>query len=121
MLKIEEDEAINNYLELFQEITDTSQRKRLIQPLEVFYTSLVAVQAEGNPPLKFKKSVITEALKEGILEMTQNDKYDVNLLLNERSMKTFKKLFSSSELKELKYFLVNVRNNLSKTIERLPN
>jgi DNA-binding MarR family transcriptional regulator len=122
ILKSERDEDIANYLEFIKDITDPLQRKMLVQPLSELYTSLAAMEVEGKLPQQFKKKVLREALKKGILETIQkNNNYSATHLLNERSIKWLKKLLTPIEIKELEDFLVTIRDNLSKTIERFPD
>jgi predicted transcriptional regulator len=121
ILKLESDEDITNFLEFIKDITNPLQRKVLVQPLSELFTSLAAVEVEGKIPQQFKKKVLREALKKGILEIVQNSNYTASSLLNERSIKWLKKLLTPIEINELEDFLVTIRDNLSKTIGRFPD
>jgi DNA-binding MarR family transcriptional regulator len=118
ILKAENDEEISKYFEIIRDVTDVSQRNEFIQPLEELLTRPVS-------PLFYKKggkeSILRRALKKGILNSVQNDSYDASRLLNERSSRPFKELLKPADVRELKNSLLNISNNLSKTIERLPN
>jgi predicted transcriptional regulator len=117
ILKAEKDEDVIKYFEIIRDLTDASQRNEFTQPLE-------ELLFRPASPLFYKKEnspFLRRALKKGILNCIQKDSYDVSRLLNERSAQLLKELLKPNDIRELKNSLINVRNNLSKTIQRLPS
>ena len=120
---MEDEHDIQNYLDFIKDITDTAQRKQLLEPISELYASSRSyedVKAEGKISQEFRKRILKKALKEGILKIVQDHDYDATSLLNERSRLVLKKLFSRDEIKELESSLVTTRDNLTNTIQRVP-
>jgi hypothetical protein len=118
IMKIEGDEEIVNYLEFIKDIRDPSQRKVLIDPLSTILTSLAAWTSKGRLEPNQKTNIIKEGLKKGLLELVQNKNYDAKNLLNERSISWLKKLFTPQQIREIRDFILQVRDNLTRTNER---
>jgi hypothetical protein len=92
-----------------------------MKPLLELFLSFKAIETRHNLPPQIKKQILKRALKKGMLEIALNNNYDSKSLLNKSSIQWLKKLFSSTEIKELQDYLVSIRDNLSKTIERFPD
>lgn len=121
ILKIEPDEDTANYFELMNDIVDPLQRNALINPLRELLGSLAVYQKEGRDLRQFKKGKLKEILRKGMIEIVFMGNYNAKSLLNDRSIKCFKKLFTPREIKELKDTLVSGRDNLDMTIKRFPD
>jgi predicted transcriptional regulator len=122
ILKLETDEEIINYLEFIKDITNPIQRRRLIDPLSVLFASMRSYQetrTKGKISKEYEKKIVKKALKQGILEVAQDNNYDAKNLLNQRSIKYLNNLLTPKEIEELEHSLVTVRDNLIKTTERL--
>lgn len=121
ILKAEEDEEIANYFQLIKDIKDNSQREKLVKPLLKIYTSLEGFQDKKEALQRFRKNVLREALIKGIAEIVYNRNYSAKSLLNDRSIKWLKRLFTPTEIKELKDALVSAGDNIAMTVKRLPS
>ena len=120
ILKTEKDEDICKYFEIIKDIADPLQRDMFIQPLRVLFTRPLSPAFYSKvTQQQVKKDDLKKGLREGILRSVESDNYDVKYLLNDRSIRSLKELLGSTDMRELKNSLIQIRNNLSKTIERL--
>jgi DNA-binding MarR family transcriptional regulator len=119
ILRMEKDKDIDNYLDVIGDITDTSQRDKFIEPLQKLLTR--PMDPAFYNKLQTKKNDLKNALIKGILENIQNKNYDAEHLLNERSIRPLRELLGSSDIRELRCLLSNLRNKVNMTIERLPD
>ena len=122
ILRMEKDKDIDNYLEIIGDITDTSQRDKFVKPLQILLMRPLSPMFYNK--LQIKKNDLKKALIEGILGTVLNEDYDARCLLNERSIQPLRELLGPAdiqELRSLRSLLLNMRNNIDMTIERLPN
>ncbi|MFZ0512589.1 MAG: hypothetical protein WAM14_13355 [Candidatus Nitrosopolaris sp.] len=120
ILKIEDNEQIAAYLEFIKDIHDASQRQKLIRPLEDFLLLYEAWTTDGKLYRTQTKEILKRGLNKGIFELVQDRNYDAKELLNKRSIDWLKKLFSSQEIKELRHVIVQMKDKLLSTADRLP-
>ncbi len=121
ILKIEDNDQITMYLEFIKDVRDVSQRQKLIKPLQAFLTLYEAWITDGKLGGTQTKEILKQGLKNGISELVQDRNYDPKGLLNKRSIEWLKKLFSSQEIKELRQFIVQMKNKLASTAEKFPD
>jgi hypothetical protein len=123
ILKAEDNEHISAFLEFIKDVSDPSQRRALIDPLNTLFFWLHESWVT-NFAVKGKDEVIKESLmgglKNGISQMVLNENYDAKKLLNKRSNEWLKKLFSSQEIRDLQHFIVQMGDNLVSTAKRFP-
>lgn len=132
ILKAEDNEYISAFLEFIKDIPD-SQRDKLIQPLnelfrflyDVWVVYYAAKGKVGKDELtkqsnKIIKNVLIHGLKEGISRLVMDENYDANKLLNDRSVEWLKKLFTNTEIKELRRFIIQMKNKVVATAEKFP-
>src|SRR5437763_12848637 len=87
IMKVDKDEQISNYLEFIKDVSDLSQRERLLQPLSILLTSYISWKSKGNISVEEKKEILKDGFKKGLLELVQNKDYNAKSLLNNRSIK----------------------------------
>ncbi len=125
IMKLEDDEQIANYLEFIKDITDPIERKELLQPLSDLLTSprarvVESKREDDEKTHSIRREVLRDGFKEVLLELFKNENYDAKKFLNNKSIRWFKKLFTSEETQEIKEYLRQVVENANLTIERLP-
>jgi hypothetical protein len=77
--------------------------------------------SEGKIEPDEKREIIRDGFKEALLELFKNKNYDAKTLFNNKSVKWFRKLFTSNEIKEIKEDILQVVDNANLTIERFPD
>jgi len=120
ILKIEDNEQIALYFEFIKDVHNVSQRQKLIQPLDAFLTLFVVWTTDGKLEPTQTKEILKQGLKKGICELVQDRNYDSKELLNKRSIESLKKMLSSQEIKELRQFIVQMKDKLASTAEKFP-
>jgi hypothetical protein len=124
ILKAEDNEQISAFLAFIKD-SHPYQREKLIKPLKELYFVLHASSGLliNNMPIGKDETIKDElkrALKTGISELVQDEDYDAKKLLNKRSIESLKKAFSSSEIKELRQSLRQMKKNIIATADRFP-
>jgi hypothetical protein len=123
ILKAEDNELISAFLEFIKDISDPSQRRALIDPLNDLFFWLHESWVT-NFTVKGKDEIIKEllmrGLKDGISQMVLNENYDAKKLLNKRSNEWLKKLLSRQEIRDLQRSIVHISDNLDSTAKRFP-
>ncbi|MGA9153483.1 MAG: hypothetical protein WBZ36_23135, partial [Candidatus Nitrosopolaris sp.] len=66
------------------------------------------------------KKVLIHGLKTGISQLVLDENYDANKLLNKRSIESLRKLLTNTEIKELRQFIMQMKNNIIATAEKFP-
>ena len=125
IMKFEDDPQIINYLAFIKNISDPAQHKALLQPLSDVLTSPRAWLREGRiesdeEVRSTRREILRDSFKESLLELLQNKNYDAKKLFNTESIKWFKELFTSEEIKEIKEYMRQIIENANLTIERFP-
>lgn len=130
ILKAEDNQYISAFLEFIKDMPD-SQRHKLIDPLNELFSWLTDLWwtehiangkvsvSRGRGELnkqydKIIKNVLIHGLKTGISQLLLDENYDANKLLNKR------KLLTNTEIKELRQFLMQMKDNIIATAEKFP-
>jgi hypothetical protein len=124
IVKIEEDQQVTEYFEFIKDITDSPQRKTLLQPLLDLITSPKAWVSEdtietGENTLDRRREVLKDSFKESLLELFINEDYNAKGLFNSKNVKWFKKLFTPEEVKEIVGYIRRIVNNANLTMRGL--
>jgi hypothetical protein len=129
ILKAEDNEYISAFLEFIKDMPD-SQRHKLIDPLNELFRFLHDIwwtdhKAKTKGELmKHKneliKKVLIHGMKTGISQLVLDENYDANKLLNKRSIESLRKLLTNTEMKELRQFIIQMKNNIIATAEKFP-
>jgi hypothetical protein len=136
ILKAEDNEYISAFLEFIKDMPD-SQRHKLIDPLnelfnwltDLWWTEHIAKgkfsvtrgRGELNKQYdKIIKNVLIHGLKTGISQLVLDENYDSNKLLNKRSIESLRKFLTNTEIKELRQFIMHMKDSIIATAEKFP-
>jgi predicted transcriptional regulator len=113
---------ISKYNEFIKSIPDYTKRKEII-----YNTAKLAVEhnifnkkgkliASGSP-----EEIFQQGLKLSLLESVRNKDFNAKSYFNIESIESLAKVTTPDELKEMKGYLMNMRNNLDLIIDQFPD
>ena len=118
MVKTKKEDLITNYIEFIKDVFPSGQHKPMLSRLfSIIERDYLNIEEEG---VDTKKRIVKESFANGILELVQQEDYDVTRLFNNNSNQWLHKLYSQVELRGLKEFFVITKKNLISTIEKFP-
>jgi hypothetical protein len=120
ILRIEGDQDILNYFELIKDISDPLQRQKFIEPLTLIITSYGTWESKGKIDPELKRDSIKKGFHNGITELVQRSKNDIEKFFNQKNEEQLRKLFSVAELKEFKNLFEIMGNNFIKSSRKIP-
>ena len=89
----------------------------MIEPL---FRKLDKTYAGYEPGSDEEKNVVRDYFVKGIVNLSFNDNFSPDGLSRDRGIKGLKKLFSDTELDDIKKYLAYGKDNLNSIIKKLP-
>jgi hypothetical protein len=122
ILKAQQDASkITKYNQFIEQINDPELRKRLSEYTIRKFIEYDLFDDEGRIMVSSRQDMLKQGFRMGILEQAKDKDFNPYNLFNPQSVELFIKIFSHGELKELKEFLIKIKNNLDLTIKQLPD
>ena len=120
ILKTEGDQDNFKYFELIKDVSEPLQRQKFIEPLSLIITSYGTWESKGKIDPELKRNSIKKGFHNGITELAQGSKNDVDRFFNQKAVKQLRKLFSVAELREFKNLFETMGTNFIKTSKKIP-
>jgi hypothetical protein len=76
---------------------------------------------KGKTIITDRKAFLKQGIRIGLFNLTADKYYDPENLFTPQVVERLKEIFNTSELKELKEFLMKIRDNLDLSIKQLSN
>lgn len=111
-------DEIVEYVQFIDSTFLLSQHKEMLQLL--FSKLAKGYSTDFEPDTNDKRNLIKNSFQSGLLASIQSTDYNIDFLSKRETRIWLNKLYSSSELKEIKEHFMKIRDNISVTIERFP-
>jgi len=119
ILRTETDTNIVAYLQILNQISESSQREVMLSQLASSLLNSLVIDGKGNIKPEAKIRLVKEAFQDGLLDIIQNPKYDARGLFNDTTLRWLIAFFSNAEIKELIGSLRKIENNAGSTAQIL--
>jgi hypothetical protein len=108
-------------VEYVQYIDSTFLPSKHKEMLQLLFSKLAkGYSTDYEPDTNDKKNLIKNSFQSGLLALIQSADYNIDFLSKRETGIWLNKLYSPSELKEIKEHFMKIRDNISMTIERFP-
>jgi hypothetical protein len=108
---------ITAYIKFIYQTFNSSNRNLMIEPL---FLKLDKTYAGYEPGSDQEDNVVRDCFLKGIIDLCFDGSFSVDGLNRNRGIGGLKKIFSDTELKNIKEYLASGRDNLNRTIKKLP-
>jgi hypothetical protein len=118
MIKTSTDDEITNYIEFIKDVFTPLQHKQMVEDM---FNILERGYLDYEEGVNKKRDLVKQSFHNGMLKLSQENNYDAQVLLNNKSIQWLKKLFTPKELHEFKHLFIQIIDNLTETIKRFPD
>ena len=114
-------DVLVEYNDLIKNITNRLQRKQFEREMIKVLLLYNLFDDKGKTIITDRKGFLKQGIRIGLFNLTANKYYNPENLFTPQVVERLKEIFNTSELKELKEFLMKIRNNLDLSIKQLSN
>jgi hypothetical protein len=108
--------VVVDYIKFVHQTFNSSNRNLMIEPL---FRKLDKTYAGYEPGSNEEKNVVRDCFLKGIIDLCF-DRFNLDGLNRNKGIAALRKLFSDTELEDMKKYLAYGRDNLNSTIKKLP-
>jgi hypothetical protein len=113
---IERASKITDYIKFVQRTFNSSNRLLMVEPL---FRRLDKTYAGYEPGSDEEKNVVNDCFLKGIVDLCFDEGFGLDGFNSNKGIERLKKIFSGSELKDIREYLVRGRENLNSIIRKL--
>jgi hypothetical protein len=114
-------DVLVEYNDLIKNIDNRIQRKQFEREMIKVLVMYNLFDDKGKTIITDRKGFLKQGIRIGLFNLTADKYYDPENLFTPQVVERLKEMFSTYELKELKEFLMKIRNNLDLSIKQLSN
>jgi predicted transcriptional regulator len=114
-------DVLVEYNDLIKNIDDHIQRKQFEREMIKVLVMYNLFDDKGKTIITDRKAFLKQGIRIGLFNLTADKYYDPENLFTPQVVERLKEIFNTSELKELKEFLMKIRDNLDLSIKQLSN
>lgn len=117
IFRTEKDPNILGYLQIVDQLSNTSQQKVMLRELSFNILDLSIIDGQGNIKTEDKISAIKDAFFDSLTSLIQDD--NTSSLFNDKAIRWIASFFSANEVEELRKKLFKIKKNTDSTIRIL--
>jgi hypothetical protein len=114
-------DVLVEYNDLIKNIANHIQRKQFEREMIKVLVLYDLFDDKGKTIITDRKGFLKQGIRIGLFNLTADKHYDPENLFTLQVVERLKEIFSTYELKELKEFLMKIRDNLDLSIKQLSN